>query len=341
MGCGTSVDAVAVAGGNLMPDRQFMTHQEVKAIQERWKKPTIVLFGTGDAGKSTIFKQFRMMYDLELCSTESERLDYVPILQSNIIEDMKALITAAVQTNKVDLFEVEESVNAILAMDEMRLEAHSSWGSHIEQVWSHPPLVEFYKRHYETTLNHKAQHLLDNAYQIFSFGYVPRDEDIILARIRTGGVVEFDFEVHNALSTSYKLKLVDFGGQRCERKKWLELAKNKDIQITTIIYVVSLSEYDQMLVEDDTVNRTEEAVRTFAGVVNSSDFKDAQIVLLFNKSDLFRSKIEKSPLKFSFPTYNEPDMKKIVPDYSYYNNTQSPDSMAAQRNFTDLIKVEK
>lgn len=42
---------------------------------------------------------------------------------------------------------------------------------------------------------------------------------------------------------------MDVGGQRSERRKWIHCFEN----VTALIFIVSLSEYDQVLYEDETV----------------------------------------------------------------------------------------
>lgn len=41
--------------------------------------------------------------------------------------------------------------------------------------------------------------------------------------------------------------MVDVGGQRSERRKWIHCFEN----VTSIMFLVALSEYDQVLVECD------------------------------------------------------------------------------------------
>ena len=41
--------------------------------------------------------------------------------------------------------------------------------------------------------------------------------------------------------------MVDVGGQRSERRKWIHCFEN----VTSIIFLVALSEYDQILFESD------------------------------------------------------------------------------------------
>ena len=46
---------------------------------------------------------------------------------------------------------------------------------------------------------------------------------------------------------AYPLRMVDVGGQRSERRKWIHCFEN----VTSIMFLVALSEYDQVLVESD------------------------------------------------------------------------------------------
>jgi hypothetical protein len=45
----------------------------------------------------------------------------------------------------------------------------------------------------------------------------------------------------------YLNRMVDVGGQRSERRKWIHCFEN----VTSIMFLAALSEYDQVLVESD------------------------------------------------------------------------------------------
>lgn len=63
-------------------------------------------------------------------------------------------------------------------------------------------------------------------------------------------------------------RMVDVGGQRSERRKWIHCFEN----VTSIMFLVALSEYDQVLVESDNEVSTPRgsAVRTMNKVVAGS-----------------------------------------------------------------------
>lgn len=93
--------------------------------------------------------------------------------------------------------------------------------------------------------------------------------------------------------------MFDVGGQRSERKKWIHCFEN----VTTIIFLVAISEYDQLLFEDETVNRMQEALTLFDSICNSRWFTKTSIILFLNKIDRFKEKLPVSPMKNYFPDY--------------------------------------
>jgi len=97
------------------------------------------------------------------------------------------------------------------------------------------------------------------------------------------------------------IRLVDVGGQRSERRKWIHSFS----EVNAIFYIIALNEFDQMLREDHTVNRMDEALRLFCEICAYPDFLETNVILFLNKSDLFDEKFTKNKglLKKSFPDF--------------------------------------
>ena len=55
---------------------------------------------------------------------------------------------------------------------------------------------------------------------------------------------------------TYNHSMFDVGGQRSERKKWIHCFEN----VTSIIFCVALSEYDQVLLEESSQVRLPKAL---------------------------------------------------------------------------------
>ena len=97
-----------------------------------------------------------------------------------------------------------------------------------------------------------------------------------------------------------KYQLVDVGGQRSERRKWIHCFDD----VKAIIFLEGLSSYNQVLFEDSTVNRMHESLSLFGEVVSNQIFESTPIFMFLNKKDLFEDMIKKTSLKTCFPDYN-------------------------------------
>lgn len=84
-----------------------------------------------------------------------------------------------------------------------------------------------------------------------------------------------------------------------QKEKWINCFDN----VSTIIFCVALSEYDNFLLEESNTNRLEESLALFDSVVNSRWFSRTTVVLFLNKIDVFAEKLKYSPLENFFPDY--------------------------------------
>ena len=117
---------------------------------------------------------------------------------------------------------------------------------------------------------------------------------MLRSRVKTTGITETTFIIGDLT-----YRMFDVGGQRSERKKWIHCFEN----VTTILFLVAISEYDQLLFEDETVNRMQEALTLFDSICNSRWFIKTSIILFLNKIDRFKEKLPVSPMKNYFPDY--------------------------------------
>ena len=134
----------------------------------------------------------------------------------------------------------------------------------------------------------------DSINRIAQPDYLPNDQDVLRSRVKTTGITETTFIIGELT-----YRMFDVGGQRSERKKWIHCFEN----VTTILFLVAISEYDQLLFEDETVNRMQEALTLFDSICNSRWFVKTSIILFLNKIDRFKEKLPVSPMKNYFPDY--------------------------------------
>mmetsp|Transcript_88291 Transcript_88291/g.252534 ORF Transcript_88291/g.252534 Transcript_88291/m.252534 type:complete len:209 (-) Transcript_88291:317-943(-) len=130
--------------------------------------------------------------------------------------------------------------------------------------------------------------------------YTPSEEDVLLCRSRTIGIVKTVLEIDKN-----EFNIFDVGGQRNERRKWIHCFD----EVTAVIFVAALSEYDQTLFEDSSQNRMVEAIEIFREHSTSSWFKTSALILFLNKSDLFEHKLGKKPISSveEWDDYQGPD----------------------------------
>ncbi|POI31901.1 hypothetical protein CIB84_004348 [Bambusicola thoracicus] len=143
-------------------------------------------------------------------------------------------------------------------------------------------------------MGESVKYFLDNLDRIGQLNYFPSKQDILLARKATKGIVEHDFIIKKI-----PFKMVDVGGQRSQRQKWFQCFDG----ITSILFMVSSSEYDQVLMEDRRTNRLVESMNIFETIVNNKLFFNVSIILFLNKMDLLVEKVKTVSIKKYFSDF--------------------------------------
>ncbi|SGZ51556.1 CIC11C00000005250 [Sungouiella intermedia] len=192
----------------------------------------------------------------------------------------------------------------------------------ISMLWTKDSgIKKCYQQSNNFQLELSVSYYFDNVHKFKNPMYRSSDQDIIMGRIKTTGITESTFEINNTT-----LKVLDAGGQRSERKKWIHCFENID----AIIFVLAVLEYDQMLYEDGRVHRMNESFQLFEAICNSTWFQNTPFILFLNKVDLLEKKLPLSPIAQYFPDYKlDPLDVNSVLDYFEsrllgLNRTQKP-----------------
>jgi len=168
----------------------------------------------------------------------------------------------------------------------------------VQALWETDAVQQAYARNNEIQLPGGASgtiYYIDHAVRFAKRDYLPTQDDVIRAKLRTTGITEVTFNVGQTEFT-----MVDVGGQRSERRKWL----NCFVDISAVIFLVAINEYDMVLEEDNKTNRMEESLKLFQKLTGAQWFESTSFILFLNKSDLFAEKIKKKPLKEFFEDYD-------------------------------------
>lgn len=261
--------------------------QMANDFQKEAHKIKLLLLGAGESGKSTIFKQMKVLYGQPL--TEDERKHFTQIVYTNVIMIIKALANQVEKYGlKAELSpELQTSFAAVLALSEYDT-ITPEVAAHIKALWQSPVFQQVWARRSEFQVVESHKVYLEEIDRIGAADYLATQNDILLTRVRTSGIVTERYIIDQT-----EFEMYDVGGQRNERKKWIHCFES----VTAVIFVAALSEFDQSLYEDSTTNRMVEAIQLFEDVCNKSHFEKSSMILFLNKQDLFAEKVARVNIK--------------------------------------------
>ncbi|XP_051981389.1 guanine nucleotide-binding protein G(q) subunit alpha-like [Xyrauchen texanus] len=255
----------------------------------------LLLLGTGESGKSTFIKQMRIINGSGY--SEEDRRGFIKLVFQNIFTSVQAMIRA-MDTLQIPFKHEHNKANAniVCEMDVEKVFTFvNPYVDAIRSLWYDPGIQECYDRRREYQLSDSTKYYLNSLDRISDPSYVPTQQDVLRVRVPTTGIIEYPFDLHSVI-----FRMVDVGGQRSERRKWIHCFEN----VTSIMFLVALSEYDQVLVESDNENRMEESKALFRTIVTYPWFLNSSVILFLNKKDLLEEKIMFSHLVDYFPEYD-------------------------------------
>lgn len=255
----------------------------------------LLLLGTGESGKSTFIKQMRIIHGSGY--SDADKSGFIKIVYQNIFMAMQSMIRAMDTLNipysdpaneENGLLVRQADYETITTFDEPHVHA-------IKALWADEGIQECFDRRREYQLTDSAKYYLDDVDRIANPNYLPTLQDILRVRVPTTGIIEYPFDLDSII-----FRMVDVGGQRSERRKWIHCFEN----VTSIMFLVALSEYDQVLVESDNENRMEESKALFRMIITYPWFQNSSVILFLNKKDLLEEKIMLSHLVDYFPEFD-------------------------------------
>ncbi|XP_039483919.1 G protein alpha q subunit isoform X1 [Drosophila santomea] len=287
---------------------QKRINQEIEKQLRRDKRDArrelkLLLLGTGESGKSTFIKQMRIIHGSGY--SDEDKRGYIKLVFQNIFMAMQSMIKA-MDMLKISYGQGEHSELADLVMSidyETVTTFEDPYLNAIKTLWDDAGIQECYDRRREYQLTDSAKYYLSDLARIEQADYLPTEQDILRARVPTTGILEYPFDLDGIV-----FRMVDVGGQRSERRKWIHCFEN----VTSIIFLVALSEYDQILFESDNENRMEESKALFRTIITYPWFQNSSVILFLNKKDLLEEKIMYSHLVDYFPEYDGPQRDAIT-----------------------------
>ena len=164
-----------------------------------------------------------------------------------------------------------------------------------KELWACQAVQEAYKQRNKFQLNDSTGHFMNAIDRVCNEDYAPTDDDILRVRVRTIRPTKIAFGIQGQM-----YEMFDVGGQRGKRSKWIHHFNN----VTAVLYVISIAEYDQCLEEDHNLNRMVESMEVFEQALNHECLCLTPFIIFFNKYDLFLEKIKHKSIKQTFSNYN-------------------------------------
>eukprot|EP01083_Nonionella_stella_P009477 27291_1 len=303
MGLTHSTDTVTAEINNkLSADR----HNQAK-IQK------MLFLGPGGSGKSTILKQLQWLHLDGFSKQAALNLKHYIYVQT--VSQMKNVILHYETTEEKRTYNDDIKLQNAIATVKKDMQ-HSAWtlsdttADAIQYIWNNDEKIKKVFTDYEVfthnTLDESTEHFWNQLDRIKAPNYIPNEDDILNVRCKTTGAVQKEFTIKNTIFAVY-----DVGGQKSERRKWLHFFNG----VQVVLFVVSLSCYDQTMLQDASTNCMVDSLQLFESIVNNRYFVSTHIILFLNKMDLFEKKIRKVPLTVS-PAFD---------DYNEYNHGSDPD----------------
>eukprot|EP01084_Bolivina_argentea_P024119 45001_1 len=294
--------------------------------RDRFQK--MLLLGIGGSGKTTIFKQLSILSG----SYERDRYhsSFKQAIFNQVVDQMRTsveLYTEFVE-ERPDLFPVPLSNDATIAKTfletysrERPIQLNDQLVGAIKCLWREPGMKEMFANRAEYRLEDSNKYFWDDMNRLAKSYYVPTVDDVMMVYRRTCGMTEIKCKL---FSDGYKYMIYDQDGQRCGRKRWIHSFEN----VSVVMFLVELSGYDRVLYEDENENNMVETIKCWNEVCNSAYFENSLLILLLNKSDLFRDKIQQIPIC-------------VCPSFEHYSGESTDFDQAIEYikgHFKDCIK---
>ncbi|CAG7719312.1 unnamed protein product, partial [Allacma fusca] len=162
---------------------------------------------------------------------------------------------------------------------------------HVQALWNDDGVQECHSRGSEFQLPDCTKYFMERLSTVGDPHYKPSDQDILYSRRTTTDIqkIEFTMKIPRKYGGgSQSFWMFDVGGQRGERRKWIQVFDG----INTILFLVACNVFDQFTFEDPSLNRLQESINLFQDVWCSRFLQDSGFIVFLNKQDLLKKKIE-------------------------------------------------
>ena len=197
----------------------------------------------------------------------------------------------------------------------------------IVSVLSDPQIQKFYET-IQSSIQDTAPYFFKDAKKYLRPDFIPSNDDILQTRVSTLQATD------NVVSADNKtFHFIDVGGQHHFRKQWSAFFDN----VNAIVFVVSLSSYNQNLEENTNKNRMTDAMELFETICNDPILSRIPITLLLNKADLFEKKVAQFPISDYFPDFTPSSSNPFKAGAKYFEQKLLQCNNSSKRRVTAFL----
>ncbi|MCJ1308484.1 hypothetical protein MMC25_002137 [Agyrium rufum] len=271
--------------------------------------PTKILFlGSSGGGQSTLIRFLEWVFNFEHGQPDPIALKtYVSTIRDSLIEelqilwhdikifqdprfaDLQSIEFGAITRAQLQFIPIDELITSLSCLTDEPIHRTCRKRSELSN----------------SQLTDAASHYLDHCENSFTLKYMLSSADVLHLYARTTGISRTEIKVGNTGSTK-RYALVDVGGARSERKKWLDTFPGTN----AIVFTIDLTSFDRILWENETATGLHEELMLFESIirVNTDHIStDVPIILVFTKMELLRKQHDLANLRKDFPNFDEID----------------------------------
>ncbi|KAJ7082579.1 guanine nucleotide binding protein, alpha subunit [Mycena epipterygia] len=158
----------------------------------------------------------------------------------------------------------------------------------MQRLWSHPTVRAILQQQ-GIRLQESPGFFLDSLDIVTAPRYVPTDDHILRARLKTLGVSQHRMRLNDQQGgQSREFHIFDVGGQRSMRPKWVPYVEDN---MDAIIFLAPISAFDQVLSEEPTINRLSDSIELWTAIISNKLLQKTNIILFLNKVDILQAKL--------------------------------------------------
>lgn len=216
-------------------DKKIQLALEAAQRDDReWVK--LLLLGTGDSGKSTLFKQIVYLYDERNAFNEEARRPFASVIFGNVVGAIQELIRQSDLLPKELGCQIsphlQGSKNFLLHNVPEDGRVTPEVAHHVALLWADDGCRRTYNCRARFQLSDSCRYFFQKVDELARPDYIPSYQDVLQCRSRTVGIVETEFRL-----TGVPFRMVDVGGQRNERRKWIHCFDG----VTAVIFVAAVN----------------------------------------------------------------------------------------------------